>query len=71
MPNEIPGKFLALSLHLQPRGRGGNSDLAQYSNTPILRVPGFEDDDEDSLPDEALTLSVGSFVGERSRENEV
>jgi hypothetical protein len=36
----------------------------QYSNTPILRVAGFEDDDEDSgstelaevLPDEACGL---------------
>jgi len=53
--------------------RGCNSDFAQYSNTPSLRAAGFEDedDDEDSLPDEALPSSVGSFVSERSRENEV
>jgi hypothetical protein len=46
--------------------------LAQYSNTPTFRAAGFEDedDDEDSLPDEALPSSVGSFVSERSRENE-
>ncbi|HVH87468.1 MAG TPA: serine/threonine-protein kinase PknK, partial [Terriglobales bacterium] len=37
---------------------------------PSLRATRPEDDDEDSLPDEALTLPVGSSVGERSRENE-
>jgi len=30
-----------------------------------------EDDDEDSLPDEALRSVVGSSVNERSRENDV
>jgi hypothetical protein len=29
-----------------------------------------KDDDEDSLPDEALASSVGSFVSERSREDQ-
>jgi hypothetical protein len=39
---------------------------------PSLRVAGFEDedDDKDSLPDEALPSSAGSSVIERSRENE-
>ncbi len=55
-------------LHPYPL-RGCNSDLAQYSNTPTFRAAGFEDD-EDSLPDEALPSSVGSSVSERSRENE-
>ena len=51
--------------HPNPPG-GCNSDLAQYSNTPSrhhsitpsLRAAGFEDedDDEDSLPDEACGL---------------
>jgi hypothetical protein len=41
-----------------PADAGCNSQLAQYSNTPSLRVAGFEDedDDEDSLPDEACGL---------------
>ena len=38
--------------HLQPL-RGCNSDLAQYSNTPSLRVAGFEDEDEDDDENEA------------------
>lgn len=36
--------------------------------TPALRLPGI--DDEDSLPDEALSLSADSSVNVRSRENE-
>jgi hypothetical protein len=61
--------------HPQPRGRGvqfGLGAVLQYSNTPSLRAAGFEDedDDEDSLPDEALRSVVGSSVAERSRENE-
>jgi hypothetical protein len=58
--------------------------VLQHSNTPArnasrsdaggpsLRVAGFEDedDDEDSLPDEALRSVAGSSVPERSRENE-
>ena len=35
---------------------GCDSQLAQYSNTPSLRVAGFEDEDDDSLPDEACGL---------------
>ena len=31
----------------------------------------LEDEDEDSLPDEALRSVVGSSVNERSRENDV
>jgi hypothetical protein len=31
----------------QPRGRGAQFQLAQYSNTPSLRVAGFEDDDDE------------------------
>ncbi len=30
--------------------------VLQHSNTPSLRVAGFEDEDEDSLPDEACGL---------------
>ena len=30
-----------------PADPGCNSELAQYSNTPSLRVAGFEDDDDD------------------------
>jgi hypothetical protein len=30
--------------------------LAQYSITPSLRVAGSEDDDDESLPDEACGL---------------
>jgi hypothetical protein len=32
---------------------GCNSDLAQYSNTPSLRVAGFEDEDDDEGENEA------------------
>jgi hypothetical protein len=31
-----------------------NPDLAQYSNTPSLRVAGFEDEDDDEHENEAL-----------------
>ena len=50
----------------------GQGAVLQNSSTPSLRVAGFEDedDDEDSLPDEALPSSVGSSVSKRSRENE-
>jgi hypothetical protein len=45
--------------------RGSNSDLAQYSNTPSLRVAGFEDedDDEDEIP---MIFVLGP--GERQRK---
>jgi hypothetical protein len=33
--------------------RGCNSDSAQYSNTPLLRVAGFEDEDDDEYENEA------------------
>ena len=50
-----------------PADAGCNSDLAQYSNTPSLRVAGFED----SLSDEAhglccLPLEVGLASEARS-----
>jgi hypothetical protein len=62
--------------HFQPRGRGvqlgqGEGAPLHHSSTPSLRVAGSEDEDDDSLPDEALPSSVGSSVSERSRENEV
>jgi len=48
------------------------SDLAQYSNTPILRAAGFEDDDEDSLSNVAfcarwLAVLSASEVGRTTR----
>src|SRR5690348_12159738 len=43
-----------------------NSDGAQYSNTPIPRLAGFED----SLSDEAFGLSARSSVSQRSRKDE-
>jgi len=68
-PSGIPARYA-----------GCNSDFAHHSITPSLhhsitpslRAAGFEDedDDEDSLPDEALPSLVGSFVSERSRESE-
>jgi hypothetical protein len=36
-----------------PGDAGCNSQLAQYSNTPSLRVPGFEDEDDDEDENEA------------------
>jgi hypothetical protein len=36
-----------------------NSDLAQYSNTPSLRVAGFEDEDDDEDETEAPCEFVG------------
>jgi hypothetical protein len=38
--------------------RGCNSDLAQYSDTPSLRVTGFEDEDEDEDDDGSSSLPV-------------
>jgi hypothetical protein len=35
-----------------PADAGCNSELAQYSNTPSLRVAGFEDEDDDEDEDE-------------------
>jgi hypothetical protein len=66
------------------RGAIGLGALPPHSNTPSLRVAGFEDedDDEDSLPDEAcgsiITPAEKSAsqarraprIGERNRENE-
>jgi hypothetical protein len=44
----------------------------QHSGTPTPRSPGVQDvdDDEYSLPDEALAFTVGSAVAERSREKD-
>jgi hypothetical protein len=47
-----------------------NSDLAQYSNTPALRVAGFEDEDDDEDENDfdapsALRRYVFSFLGLR------
>ena len=60
------------------RGSATRRSIRTRRNTPTLRhsitpAAGIEDedDDEDSLPDEALPSSDGSSVGERSRENEV
>jgi hypothetical protein len=36
----------------KPADAGSNSQLAQYSNTPSLRVAGFEDEDEYEAPGE-------------------
>ena len=36
-----------------PAHAGCNSKLAQYSNTPSLRVAGFEDEDDDKDENEA------------------
>jgi hypothetical protein len=46
--------FLAPHQHPQPVTRC-DSDLAQYSNTPSLRVAGFEDEDE-------IPLGLGHLV---------
>jgi hypothetical protein len=42
--------------------RGCNSDLAQYSDTPSLRVTGFEDEDEDEDDDEDENASGSSSL---------
>jgi hypothetical protein len=47
--------------------RGSNSDLAQYSNTPSLRVAGFEDEDDDEDEDEIPMIFVLGR-GERQRK---
>jgi hypothetical protein len=42
--------------HLQPRGRGLQFPIGavlQHSNTPSLRVAGFEDEDDDEDENEA------------------
>jgi hypothetical protein len=49
MPGYVPGYFLISSISISNPLRECFSDLAQYSNTPTLRVAGFED----SLSDEA------------------
>jgi hypothetical protein len=58
----------------QPRGSGvqfRECAILQYSKTPSLRSPGFEDDEEDSLSDVAFcTHLVGSSVRQRSRKDE-
>ena len=44
------GTIDALYQHLQPRGRGvlfGLGAVLPHSNTPALRVAGFEDEDDD------------------------
>ena len=48
----------------QPRGRGvqfGLGAVLPHSNTPSLRVAGFEDEDEDEAPCEA----TGGFTAKR------
>jgi PAS domain S-box-containing protein len=65
-PGEQREDFLARGGGVQ-LGQGEGAPL-HHSTTPSLRVAGSEADD--SLPDEALPPSVGSSVGERSRENE-
>jgi hypothetical protein len=45
------------------------SILRKY--TEKMRPIEDEDDDEDSLPDEAFALSTATSVRERSRENEI
>ena len=42
-----------------PADAGCNSDNAQYSSTPSLRSPGFEDEDEDEDDDEAPCKEIG------------
>jgi hypothetical protein len=42
--------------------RGCNSDLAQYSNTPALRVAGFEDEDENEAPGEGVPYSSAYVI---------
>ena len=49
MPGYVSGYFLISSISISNPLRECFSDLAQYSNTPALRVAGFED----SLSDEA------------------
>jgi hypothetical protein len=52
-PKELIGRTKGLCFRStfvgtpNPADAGCNSQLAQYSNTPSLRVAGFEDDDED------------------------
>jgi hypothetical protein len=36
--------------------------LAQYSNTPILRVAGFEDEDDDEDENEELHVAKTSII---------
>jgi len=83
----MPSKLLPPFQHPQPRGRGvqyGVGPVLPHSNTPSLRVTEVEDedDDENSLPDEAcgpiITPAEKSAsqarrapkIGERSREDE-
>jgi hypothetical protein len=47
--------------------RGCNSDLAQYSITPTLRVAGFEDEDENEAPSEELRTAVKITLGPDGR----
>jgi hypothetical protein len=43
-----------------PADAGCNSELAQYSNTPSLRVAGFEDEDDDENENENDAPGEGS-----------
>jgi hypothetical protein len=54
--------------HLYPL-RGCNSDLAQYSITPSLRVAGFEDDDEDEDENEAPGEGTSMISPQESDRN--
>ena len=44
-----------------PADAGCNSKLTQYSNTPSLRVAGFEDEDDDEDENEAPHEPTGLF----------
>jgi hypothetical protein len=65
-----PRKLSGLATIISPFGTTKRQYLSTFFEATSLLVAGFEDEDDDSLPDEALPSSVGSFVSERSRENE-
>jgi hypothetical protein len=57
--------------HLQPRGRGvqfGLRAILPHSNTPALRVAGFEDEDDDEDENEAPCEVARSSEGRRYRK---
>jgi hypothetical protein len=51
--------------------RGSNSDFAQYSITPSLRVAGFEDEDENQAPHEGARSCGAKFVSVPPAEHEL